>query len=138
MKNIRRKGIEAVLGIALFYLIMALLGAGCPIAFFTGISCAGCGMTRAWLSFLKGDMQLALYYHPLFWMVIPLAVWIPAGRVMKRKLYQTGLAVVAIAFVLLYIWRMLWGDGTVVYFRPAQGAIVSTYRKIIIFIGGYL
>ena len=48
-------------------------GIGCPIKFLTGISCPGCGMTRAWLSALSLNFQQALAYHPLYWSV-PLIV----------------------------------------------------------------
>lgn len=138
MKINKREDIGAVLIIASLYLLMSVLGVGCPIAFLTGISCAGCGMTRAWLAAFQGDVRLAMYYHPLFWMVIPLIIWFLTGQRMNRRLYRVGLAVFAILFILLYIWRMLWGDGTIVYFHPLQGAIAGAYRKIFSFIGGYL
>ncbi|MBM6917218.1 MULTISPECIES: DUF2752 domain-containing protein [Intestinimonas] len=39
---------------------------GCPLRRLTGISCPGCGLTRAWLSFLKGQWNLAISYHLFF------------------------------------------------------------------------
>ena len=45
-----RKDVSALAGIALFYVLIESLGVTCPIRFLTGISCAGCGMSRAWLS----------------------------------------------------------------------------------------
>ncbi len=56
----------AILGIALFYLLLESLGITCPIKFCTGISCAGCGMSRAWLALLRGDLGAAVSFHPLF------------------------------------------------------------------------
>ncbi len=38
----------------------------CPFKLFFGIDCPGCGMTRAFLNFLKGNFGKALEYHPLF------------------------------------------------------------------------
>lgn len=34
-----------------------------------GVPCPGCGMTRAFLAFFRGDMQAAFFFHPLFWLV---------------------------------------------------------------------
>ena len=59
---------SALAGIVLFYVLLESLGVTCPIRFLTGISCAGCGMSRAWLSLLRLDLAGALYYHPLFWL----------------------------------------------------------------------
>ncbi len=39
----------------------------------TGVPCPGCGMTRAFLHLLKGDILHAFQYHPLF----PLVIFIP-------------------------------------------------------------
>lgn len=57
-----------VLGIFLFYLVYGLAGisTGCSIKGFTGVPCPGCGMTRAYLLLLKGNLAGAFYYHPLF------------------------------------------------------------------------
>ena len=71
---IGKKDIQALLVIAVFYIIIEMLGVTCPIKFITGISCAGCGMSRAWLSLLRGDVSAAFFYHPLFWLPVPAAV----------------------------------------------------------------
>ena len=49
------KDLRALGGIVLFYVVIESLGVTCPILYLTGISCAGCGMSRAWLSLLRGD-----------------------------------------------------------------------------------
>ena len=63
-----------ILIIACFYILLECVGITCPIKFITGISCAGCGMSRAWISLLKLDLKNAFYYHPLFWSV-PILLW---------------------------------------------------------------
>ena len=68
-----RRDVSALAGIALLYLLIESLGVTCPIRFLTGISCAGCGMSRAWLSLLRLDFAGALRFHPLFWLPIPAA-----------------------------------------------------------------
>ena len=54
----------------------------CPLAGSVGIPCPGCGLTRATLALLHGDVRTALHFHPLVWLLAPLfglfvgsAVW---------------------------------------------------------------
>ena len=68
-KNERKELICAVTAVVVLYMAMESIGITCPIKFITGISCAGCGMSRAWLAFLQLDMAKAFAYHPLFWLV---------------------------------------------------------------------
>lgn len=55
----------SILSVALLYLFFHITGIGCPIRFLTGISCPGCGMTRAVFSLLCLDPASAFHYHPL-------------------------------------------------------------------------
>ena len=72
-KNERKELICAVTAVVVLYTAMESIGITCPIKFITGISCAGCGMSRAWMAFLQLDIAKAFAYHPLFWLV-PIAV----------------------------------------------------------------
>ncbi|WP_373689128.1 DUF2752 domain-containing protein [Clostridium sp. YIM B02551] len=67
MKNLKiNELIKIGLPVTLLYAILRVVGIGCPIKFLTGISCAGCGMTRAWIRVIHLDFKGAFYYHPLF------------------------------------------------------------------------
>ena len=44
----------------------------CPMAGVLGIPCPGCGLTRATLSLLQGDVAGAYHYHPLVFVLGPL------------------------------------------------------------------
>ena len=44
----------------------------CPTALFLGIPCPGCGLTRATLALLCGDLGTALHFHPLVFVLAPL------------------------------------------------------------------
>ena len=44
----------------------------CPMARFAHIPCPGCGLTRATLALLRGDVATALSLHPLAPLVTPL------------------------------------------------------------------
>ena len=67
----KKQDLAALAAVAALYAALHFAGFGCPIKAVTGVSCAGCGMTRAWLAALAGDWAEAFFYHPLFWMVPP-------------------------------------------------------------------
>ena len=46
----------------------------CPMASSFGVPCPGCGLTRASLALLHGDVREALHFHPLVWLLAPLFV----------------------------------------------------------------
>lgn len=95
--------------IALCALVLSIIPIGCPIKFFTGLSCPGCGLSRAWFAFIGFHPLEALAYHPLFWMV-PFAVAIcvtPAnGRsgVVKNLLLITIIALFLITWVVRFFF----------------------------------
>lgn len=103
-----------------FYLLLAASGIGCPIKFVTGISCAGCGMTRAWLALLRLDVRTAFKYHPLFCLP-PVALIVFAMKdKMSKKLYQFLLFTIVMLFGIVYLYRMMGGD-QIVIFEPEKG-----------------
>lgn len=50
----------------------------CPFALCTGLACPGCGLTRAVISLVRGDLGTAAAYHPLVFLfaVEGLAAWL--------------------------------------------------------------
>jgi hypothetical protein len=46
----------------------------CPMASSLGIPCPGCGLTRATLALLHGDVGTALHFHPLVTVLAPLFI----------------------------------------------------------------
>ena len=65
-KENRFQIISAIAAVVLLYLVLEGFGITCPIKFLTGISCAGCGMSRAWMAVFHLDFARAFYFHPLF------------------------------------------------------------------------
>lgn len=55
----------------------------CPVASTFGIPCPGCGLTRATLALLHGDVHTALHLHPLVWLLAPLFVAFTGGAVLE-------------------------------------------------------
>lgn len=115
------RDLPAAAGILLLYWVLHLLGVGCPIRFLTGISCAGCGMTRAWLSVLSLDFQSAFYYHPL-WPLVPVAaaVWLLRTRLPKKFCTAFAYATAAL-FLAVYLFRLIDPNNPVVTFAPETG-----------------
>lgn len=124
-----REIIGAIALIALLYVVLALLGIGCPIKLVTGISCAGCGMTRAWLAVLHMDMGAAFKYHPLWWSIIPaVLVYIYRGRLRKRTL-NIFIFIFITAFVIVYLYRLMAGGQDIVVFKPQDGLIWRVFVR---------
>lgn len=115
--------------IALIYLVFHLVGIGCPIKFVTGVSCPGCGMSRACLWLLAGDIGNAFYFHPLFWAVplFPVLYILRETGKMPKKVYETCIIIICILFLLVWIIRMFSGSDVVV-FAPDQSAFARAIR----------
>ncbi len=126
----RKNDVKALCTIAALYLGLGLLGITCPIKFLTGISCAGCGMTRAWLCLLRGDIGAAFSYHPLFLLPIPGAAVLLLRRRLPRKLFTGLLAAMLAILLLVYAARMLDLTDSVVVFDPDQGLIPRLLSEI--------
>lgn len=111
----------AVLVVA-FYLGMFAVGITCPIKYITGISCAGCGMSRAWFHALTLDFSGAIEYHPLFWIVPILAVllWLQNKH---RPAARLGLGILLAAMLIVYAFRMADPNDTIVIFAPTDGLV---------------
>lgn len=112
-----------------------LLGITCPIKFVTGVSCAGCGMTRAWLHALRLDLSAAFSYHPLFWTVPVAAVFYALRNRLPRRLFQTAVGAAAALFIVVYLIRMFDPNCDIVVFEPRNSVFYSIVRKLRDFTG---
>ena len=111
----------AVLAVVLLYGGMEALGVTCPIRFFTGISCAGCGMSRAWLALLRGDISAAWGYHPLFWAPVLAAGLFLFRRQIPRRVLRGAVWAGAVLFLAVYALRMADPGASLVTFAPQTG-----------------
>ena len=97
--------------------VFALLGLdcifGCPIYNILGVTCPGCGLTRAWLCFLTGDVRHALRYHLLF-LPAPAFIFLFAhrGQLPKSRLLDFSLYAFAALLAAHQIWRMMMPGST--------------------------
>ena len=129
-KNGRKELICAVTAVVVLYTAMESIGITCPIKFITGISCAGCGMSRAWMAFLQLDIAKAFAYHPLFWLVPIAVIVLLCKSKINIKFYKIFMFTMAGAFVIVYLYRMFIGDGNVVVFEPQNNIVFRIIRKL--------
>ncbi len=133
--KINKKEIEEhlkLICIFLFIFLIYILFTGCPIKLLTGISCAGCGMSRAYFSLLHLNFREAFYYHPLFpCPIIFVAVYIMTKLGFSQKAAKIIYGVMAFLFIGIYILRMINPDDRVVVFEPQNGLIFKGIKYII-------
>lgn len=124
--------IKAIIVIILFYFFMNMIfDIGCPILWITGISCAGCGMTRAWISLLHLDFKAAFHYHPLFWLpAIMVVVYFLKNKLPKRVLSILSAGAIFL-FLLIYILRMSDTSDSIVIFQPWDGIIGKVISQLL-------
>lgn len=117
-------------GIILAYCtVISLLGIGCPIRFLTGISCLGCGMTRACAALLQLDFAAAIQYHPLVFLLPVFALLF----LFREKLgaYENWIwSVVFVLFLTVYLFRLYDEQNTVVEINWKDGLIYKIVQLL--------
>ncbi len=125
-----REYITIILSFSAFAAIWLIFSIPCPIKHLTGISCAGCGMTRALLSALSFNFDAAFIYHPLWVMLLPLTVLLVALKVKRKKLaFNITVGCAAVIFLAVWIFRMISGD-EIVAFELENSAVSRLIQKI--------
>jgi len=85
------------IGVALVF----VLDYSCPFLYFLDIPCLGCGMSRAWKSFITGDFAGAFGYHRAYWIVPILCLYIwKSGRLFKNKVLN---GIIILVILLLFV-----------------------------------
>lgn len=127
---IRKEDIKGLVIIALFYLFIESIGITCPIKFITGISCAGCGMSRAYVSLIKGDVAMAFYYHPLFMLPPVLLLSLIFRNRMNDKMFKVLISICVILFVAVYVFRLIDTSDDIVVCSINNGMFYKTIEYI--------
>ena len=105
------KGILAVaMVLALLYLIIhSIFHAFCPMLILTGIPCAGCGLTRAGLYLLKGQVLRAANINPSIFAVLVFLLYCGYFHYIKGteiKGFRFVLPVVVLFLLAVYAYGM--------------------------------
>ena len=131
MRGTWKQDLGAAGAVAGVYALLFLLGITCPIKFTTGISCPGCGMTRACLALLRLDLHAALHYHPLVWLLpVALGVYLFRARLPKWVVKYAPAALCTL-FCTVYLIRMVSGSAPdVVVFAPENGLLYRLWAAL--------
>lgn len=115
---------------------IAVLG-GCPTRRFFGVSCPGCGMTRACLSLFQLDFQAAFDYHPLVFVLAPALLYFVFREVLpftlSRKMEMVLLGAFFAALVFVYCYRKFILHATILetdFTSSVLDQIISGFRQI--------
>lgn len=127
-----KKKLPVIGCMALYVLIIWMIDKGCPIKMVTGISCPGCGITRAWNCLLHLDLDGAFFYHPLFWMAPFMGLAFLFEEKLPKKQLKFFWWVVIILFLAVYVIRLCLIDQQVVSVDLANGLIGKLYKFVFI------
>ena len=117
--------------LALYCTISYLLHIPCPILWFTGISCPGCGITRALISVCKLDFVKAVYYNPsIFVVLVATPLLIISGIKGAKKTGKVILYTTALLMLLVYLYRMVVLHAPILSCDLRNGAIPRLWRWI--------
>jgi Protein of unknown function (DUF2752). len=125
-----RERIHLCICIFIIYLFLSLLHIGCPIKFVTGISCPGCGMTRAVLSALRLNFKEAFHYHPLFFMTPVMLFLFLFEEAIKPIYYKIAWFIIILLFFLIYIFRLFISSGSIVSIDINDGIMLKLIHQI--------
>ena len=122
--------ITSVAAVVVLYVILESFGVTCPIKYITGISCAGCGMSRAWIALMHFNIHEAFMYHPLFFLPPVVVIVMLLESKINIKFYKIFMFTMAGAFVIVYLYRMFIGTGDIVVFEPQNNILFRIIRKL--------
>ncbi len=109
-------------------LLLTALGIVMFIREISGISCAGCGMTRAILYAVCFQFDKAFYYHPLFW-VLPFGGFYFLYREKIPTKFQKSIEwITVICFGAVYLTRLFFSDHQVVSFDMEKGLMIRLWN----------
>ena len=119
-------GVMVILGIKIF---------GCPIKFMTGISCPGCGMTRACISVFKGDFKESLRYNPMIILMPFMAILFVCNNIKPiynkyKKVIDKLWVIIGTIFIVTYLIRLIIGNNDIVVIDIRENILFRIIEKI--------
>lgn len=126
--------IRILIIIVIYALILRITGIGCPIRFLTGISCMGCGMSRAVISLMRFQFKEAFNYHPLVYILPLLIVLIVCEDkifMVDKNLTKKIWRIIIISFFAVYLIRLVIIDNSVVQINIKDGFIYKIIKLIL-------
>ena len=121
--------ILVLLGLSIIFLFIKkfgeVTGSICLIRGLTGVPCPSCGMSRAIIAVINGDIITAFKFHPLFWLPFVALLLI----VLKRRFFKQILIGAIILIMLVYILRMTMLFPHIEPMQYNEKAIFNRYKS---------
>lgn len=99
---------------SIYCIFMQLVfGAMCPFKVFLHVDCPGCGLTRATIALLKGDISKSLHYNYtcIFWLITILLFIIDRYiKPLKIKPFPTLFIITCIITIIRYILIVVFNE----------------------------
>ncbi|ROR28182.1 uncharacterized protein DUF2752 [Mobilisporobacter senegalensis] len=128
MKTALKQKIIIIGCLLLYILIIYFTGYGCPFRFFLGLSCPGCGMTRAWVQVLHLHFADAFYFHPLYFLVpIMGIIWLFEDKI-NPKWNKFFWIIIALLFIVVYFIRFQNSDQDIVTFNFMESFLYKIFH----------
>ena len=127
---------ELIIILITYVCILNVTKIGCPFNFLFGIPCMGCGMTRACLAFLQGDILMALKYHPMV-ILLPLILLLFITHIILNnnkkniKIIMLCWLLIIILFCVIYLIRLLIIKDPIIKIQIKDGIIYKILYYII-------
>ena len=118
-----------LLCIVVYFIVTSLFDITCIIKYLSGISCPGCGMTRAVKSLIFFDFSKAFYYHPLVFLLLPIAAAFFVVR-KNTKARNILIYIVAVIFLLVYFYRLFFTDTSIVVADISSGLFARIFSLL--------
>jgi hypothetical protein len=106
MRQKKNKYITTAVAAVILVILYGTFGLGCPQQAFLGISCPGCGMTRAYLALFHGNIRGAFFYHTGFPLVPLAAFFLLFRKKLPGSIFKIGITAVLILFISIYLFRI--------------------------------
>ena len=106
-------GFLVLIAVVVFFWIFNI---PCPTKRLIGMSCPGCGLSRAYFSVFKLNFRQAFWFHPL-WPLMPLGMIAAIVLCIKNKLRTAATLLFCIFGIFITVWiiRILLGDSVVAF-----------------------
>lgn len=108
-KDIRQYWMAGVVFIVYYLIVRAIFDAFCPFLVVTGFPCAGCGLTRAGLHLLRGDISRAAALNPSIFLVALFLLYCGYFRYLKGtkvRGFSLALGALTAVTIVIYLYRM--------------------------------
>ena len=109
LKDIKEYGWAVAAFVGCYVLIHVSFDAFCPLLVVTGIPCAGCGLTRAFLFLCSGQLGRAMYMNPSVLPVLLFVLYFVFCRyILGRRVkgLKWCLIFLVSGMLIIYIYRM--------------------------------